>query len=68
MLTSKQNLKIYNYLNGTNRTLTSKQAVARFGIRNLRARMTELRQSGLVVVTSRNREGLTRYALETNGR
>lgn len=50
MNTLTQTQKVINYLNKGN-TLTSKQAVARFGIKNLRARITELRAEGYNIVT-----------------
>ncbi len=52
-----------NYLRGTNRAISSAQAEATFGIKNLRARMTELRQAGLRVRKTRNTEGRTAYAV-----
>lgn len=39
------------HLRGTNRTLTSDQARALYGIKNLRARVYDLRQIGLNVQT-----------------
>jgi hypothetical protein len=39
------------YLRGTNRTLTEAQAASLFGIQNLRARVSELRDVGLNVQT-----------------
>ena len=57
--TQKQFLE--SYLRGTERSLTSRQADSLFGIKNLRARITELRQSGLIVRKDRTQEGLTKY-------
>lgn len=57
--TQKQFLE--QYLRGTERSLTSRQADSLFGIKNLRARITELRQSGLVVRKDRTQDGLTKY-------
>ena len=57
--TQKQFLE--QYLRGTDRSLTSRQADSLFGIKNLRARITELRQSGLIVRTDRTQEGRTKY-------
>jgi len=51
------------YLRGTSRELSSAQADATFGIKNLRARMTELRQVGLVVRKGVNTQGRTTYAV-----
>jgi hypothetical protein len=51
------------YLRGTNRELSSAQAAATFGIKNLRARMTEFRQTGLRVRKSKNTAGRTVYSV-----
>lgn len=50
MNTLTQTQKVINYLTKGN-TLTAKQANARFGIKNLRARITELRAEGYDIVT-----------------
>jgi len=52
---------LVSYLRGTGRTITSRKADALFGVKNLRARMTELRQAGFKVYTSLNLEGRTKY-------
>ena len=44
-----QNEVLVNYLRGTGRTLTEAQAERQFGIKNLRARVLDLRNMGLVV-------------------
>jgi hypothetical protein len=49
-----QNQKLEAFLRGTGRTLTEAEALARFGIQNLRARMSEMRGVGLTV-----RKGIT---------
>ena len=41
-----QNKFLVKYLRGTNRELSSAQAEALYGIQNLRARMTDLRNGG----------------------
>lgn len=51
------------YLRGTNRELSSAQAAATFGIKNLRARMTDFRQIGLRVRKSKNTVGRTVYSV-----
>jgi len=51
------------YLRGTGREMSAAQARATFGIQNLRARMTNLRQAGLRVRTSKNTEGRTTYSV-----
>lgn len=60
-----QNQKLELFLRGTGRTLTAAEAKARFGIQNLSARMSELRQYGLTVrkegVTVKS--GKTKYAV-----
>lgn len=62
-LKSTQNQFLEKYLRGTGRELSAAQADATYGIKNIRARMTELRQAGLVVRTGRNTEGHTTYAV-----
>ena len=49
MTATTQSDKILSYLEA-GRTLTSKQARARFGIQNLRARIAELRSEGYNIV------------------
>jgi len=55
--------QLENYLRGTNRELSAAQAEARFGIQNLRARMTEMRQGGFRVRTRTNSTGKTAYSV-----
>jgi len=50
MTTLTQAEKVLDYLEA-GRTLTSKQARARFGIQNLRARISELRSEGYNIVS-----------------
>lgn len=64
-LTVPQNVFLENYLRGTRRGLTEAEARARFGIRNLRARMTELRQAGLVVRRESTTTGRSRYMISS---
>jgi hypothetical protein len=52
-----------NHLRGTGREMSAAQAEATYGIKNLRARMTDLRQSGLRVRKGVNSEGRTTYAV-----
>lgn len=54
---------VESYLRGTDRSLTSRQAQTLFGIKNLRARISEMRQVGLVVRTAKTQEGLTKYMI-----
>lgn len=49
MTATTQNEKVLNYLNN-GKTLTVKQARARFGIKNLTARISELRSEGYNIV------------------
>jgi len=58
-----QNKFLVKYLRGTNRQLSSAQAEALYGIQNLRARMTDLRNDGYKVRTHKNTEGRTAYAV-----
>jgi hypothetical protein len=51
------------YLRGTGKTLTAADANARFGIKNLSARMSELSAAGLNVKTDIATTGKTRYAV-----
>lgn len=62
-LTTSQTAFLENYLRGTGREITEADAKARFGIQNLRARMTDLRNAGLVVRTSVATTGKTKYAV-----
>jgi hypothetical protein len=56
-----QNELLENYLRGKNRSITAHEAETRFGILNLRARVTELRQAGLKVTTDVTRDGRAKY-------
>lgn len=59
-----QKAKLEKYLRGTGKTLTAAEAKARFGIKNLRARMSDLRSAGLVVRTDvAVTTGKTKYAI-----
>ena len=51
------------YLRGTGREMSAAQAEATYGIKNIRARMTDMRQAGLVVRKGRNTEGRTTYSV-----
>lgn len=51
------------HLRGTAREMSAAQARATYGIQNLRARMSELRQAGLTVRKGVNTEGRTTYAV-----
>lgn len=60
-----QNQKLEAFLRGTGRTLTAAEAQARFGIQNLSARMSELRQVGLTVRNEGTtvKSGKVKYAI-----
>lgn len=55
--------KLTDYLRGTGRELSAAQARTRFGVQNLRARMTEIRQDGFNVRTRVNTTGKFSYAI-----
>lgn len=58
-----QNQRLENYLRGTGRELSAAQAEALFGVKNLRARMTEFRQQWLKVNTRKSMFGKTVYSV-----
>lgn len=60
-LTVSQNEFLETFLRGTGRTMSAAQAEATYGIKNLRARMSEFRSEGLRVKTEKNTEGRTAY-------
>ena len=62
-INSTQNAFLHDYLRGTGRTLTAKQAESLFGIQNLSARMSELRQAGLQVRVDSTEDGRAKYAI-----
>ena len=62
-ITTNQNAFLENYLRGTGRSLSARQAEAMYGIKNLRARMTEFRHAGLKVTTKPNTEGRASYSV-----
>ena len=58
-----QNESIQKYLSTAGRTLTEKQAERLFGVKNLSARVAELRQNGIRVVTEKTRDGRAKYSV-----
>jgi len=64
-LTTTQNQFLESYLRGTGRSLSARQADSLYGIKNIRARMTELRQAGLRVNRSKNSEGRAAYSVSS---
>jgi len=64
-LSTTQNQFLESYLRGTGRTLSARQADSLYGIKNIRARMTELRQAGLRVSRAKNTEGRAAYSVSS---
>lgn len=64
-LTKTQNQFLEQYLRGTGKSLSARQAAATFGIKNLRARMTEMRQAGLRVRKEINQDGRAVYSISS---
>jgi hypothetical protein len=62
-LTMPQTTFLEQHLRGTGKTITEAQAKATYGIKNLRARMTDLRNAGLVVRVEPNTEGKAKYSV-----
>ena len=60
---STQNEFLEDYLRGTGRSLSAAQACNLFGIKNIRARMTELRKQGLRVRSDVNTAGRLTYSI-----
>ena len=54
---------LIDYLRGTGRELSAPQAETLYGIQNLRARMSEIRQDGFRVRTRVNTTGRMSYAI-----
>lgn len=54
---------LVNHLRGTGRELTSTVAANKYGVLNLRARISELRDEGFKVRTRKNMIGTTSYAI-----
>ena len=62
-LTKTQKTFLESHLRGTGVAMSSAQARETYGIKNLRARMTELRQAGLTVRKHVNTQGRTAYSV-----
>jgi hypothetical protein len=58
-----QNQRLENYLRGTGRELNAAQAKLLFGIKNLRARMSDFRQGYLKVNKRKSASGSTMYSV-----
>jgi len=52
---------LVTYLRGTGRGISAPQAKSLFGIKNLRARISDLRQAGFKIRKDMNKEGNTTY-------
>lgn len=52
---------LVSYLRGTGRGISAPQARSLFGIKNLRARISDLRQCGFKIRKDMNKEGNTTY-------
>ena len=64
-LSIPQTTFLEQYLRGTGKTLTEHQAATTYGIKNLRARMTDLRQAGLKVSRGSNTDGYSIYSVSS---
>jgi hypothetical protein len=62
-LTQSQVQFLEQHLRGNSRSITAPQAAATYGIKNLRARMSEMRSAGLRVRTATNKSGGTMYSI-----
>ncbi len=62
-LTVTQNQFLQGHLRGTGIELTAAQAKATYGIKNLRARVSELRAAGLNVYSRKNYRGAAAYRM-----
>ena len=62
-LATTQKTFLESHLRGTGVAMSSAQAAATYGIKNLRARISELRQAGLTVRKGVNTKGRTTYAV-----
>jgi hypothetical protein len=62
-LTVPQKTFLEQHLRGTERTISEAQAVATYGIQNLRARIAEMRAAGLDIRTLKNSKGNTAYRM-----
>jgi len=62
-LSTTQKTFLESHLRGTGRALSAAQARETYGIMNLRARISEMRSSGLTVRTQLNTSGRTAYSV-----
>jgi hypothetical protein len=64
-LSTTQKEFLETHLRGTGRAMSAAQARATYGIKNIRARMTEMRQAGLKVTRTLNTEGRSAYSISS---
>jgi hypothetical protein len=64
-ISTSQLVFLENYLRGTDRTLSAAQAESLFGIKNIRARMSEFRAAGLKVDREINSVGRSAYRVSS---
>jgi hypothetical protein len=60
---TNQKAFLESYLRGTGRTLSEAQARANYGIEKLSARISEMRDAGLVIYTDENTAGKATYRI-----
>ena len=60
---TNQKAFLESYLRGTGRTLSVAQAKANYGIEKLSARISEMRDAGLVIYTDENTAGKATYRI-----
>jgi hypothetical protein len=58
-----QTQRLAKYLSSKGRTISAPQAEALFGIKNLSARVSDLRKAGFKVVLTENRAGKSAYKI-----
>jgi hypothetical protein len=64
-LTTTQKVFLETHLRGTGNSLSGRQADALYGIKNIRARMTEFRKAGLRVRKYKNTDGRSQYLVSS---
>lgn len=62
-LSTTQKTFLESHLRGTGRAISEAQARETYGIMNLRARVSEMRNAGLVVRKQKNTAGRTAYSI-----
>ena len=58
-----QTQRLAKYLSSKNRTISAPQAEVLFGIKNLSARVSDLRKAGFKIVLTENRAGKSAYKI-----